>query len=88
MITGFKPLDDKTKYCKNDLDREEEVERIFDYAQIVEVLISKKGWEYLICYYGFGKIFEINSRSGLFDCETLETFKSWVEYEMNLNSNP
>lgn len=80
------PLEDKTIYCENDLDSEEKVEKIFDYAQILEVSISKSGWKYLIHHYGFGKLFEINNRSGWFDCETIEDFKSWVEYEMNLSN--
>ena len=43
---------------------EKKVEIVFDYAQILEVQITNRGWEYLIKQYGFNKLFEIDKRSG------------------------
>ncbi len=71
------------KYWECDLDNEKKVEIVFDYAQILEVQITNRGWEYLIKRYGFNKLFEIDKRSGWFDCENIEEYKSWVELQMS-----
>lgn len=77
------PLEANEKYWENDLNNEEKVEVLFDYSQILEVVITNKGWSYLIQHYGFEKLFEIDKRSGWFECETLEEFKLCVEHEMS-----
>lgn len=73
------PIGNNTKYWECDLDNEKKVEILFDYAQILEVQITNRGWEYLIKRYGFNKLFEIDKSSGWFDCENIEEYKSWVE---------
>ncbi len=78
------PLEAKEEYWESDLDTEEKVEILFDYAQILEVGITKKGWNYLIERYGYETLFKIDKKSGWIDSESLEEFKSWVEYYMNL----
>lgn len=35
---------------------------LFDYAKILEVYITGKGWNYLIKHYGFDKLFEIDKK--------------------------
>lgn len=77
------PIGDGTKYFKGDLNNEEKVEIIFDYAQILEVGITKIGWEFLIKTYGFEKLYDIDKKSGWFDCETLEEYKQYVKEEMS-----
>ena len=71
------------EYWEGDLNNERKVENLFDYAQILEVVINKKGWEYLIDKYGLKALFEINQRSGWIDCETIEEFKMRVEDMMS-----
>lgn len=68
-----------THYFQQDLMTEEQVERIFDYAQILELIIFEAGWVFLINRYGYPLLHEINNRSGWFDSESLDEFKLYVE---------
>jgi hypothetical protein len=73
------PLPSGTDYCEDDLCDEKEVEKLFDYAQILEVVIFKEGWEFLIAHYGYEKLFDINQKSGWFDCEDVSEFELYIE---------
>lgn len=68
------PLPNGTPYTKEDLIDEEKVEELFDYCQILEGLILKSGWQFLIDYYGYEKLYQINQKSGWFDSENLKQF--------------
>ncbi|KKO54659.1 hypothetical protein [Paenibacillus sp. DMB20] len=68
-----------TIYYYSDLIDKEKVEQLFDYCQILEANIFKEGWELLITYHGFKTLFEINEKSGWFDCENLDEYKLYVE---------
>ena len=50
------------EYIKDDLMKLEVVEELFDYCQILEAYITKKGWEFLIDYYGYEKLYEIDKK--------------------------
>ena len=79
------PFNDNQKYSeytKEDLMNPSKVEELFDYCQILEAYISKSGWGFLVQYYGYEKLYKINKKSGWLDAETLEDFKSYVDYEM------
>ncbi len=52
-----------TEYTKNDLTNPSKVEELFDYCQILEAYITKSGWEFLINYYGYEKLYEINKKA-------------------------
>ena len=60
-------------------------EELFDYCQILEAYISKKGWAFLIDYYGYEKLYEIDKKSGWFDDETLEKYIASVQYEIDIS---
>ena len=50
------PLPKGTVYSEDDIQTIEDVIKLFDYCQILEALISKEGWEYLIDFcnaYGY-----------------------------------
>ncbi|MBE6850771.1 MAG: hypothetical protein E7504_03385 [Ruminococcus sp.] len=61
------------------------VEELFDYCQILEAYITKKGWAFLIEYYGYEKLYEIDKKSGWLDNETLEEYISSVQYEIDIS---
>ncbi|MBN1533765.1 MAG: hypothetical protein JXA20_13935 [Spirochaetes bacterium] len=71
-----------TEYFREDLSDEKRVEALFDYCQILEATIYKKGWDFLISHFGIEKLFEINNRSGWFDSRTVEEFERDIESEM------
>jgi hypothetical protein len=64
-----------TDYFKNDLDTEQKVIELFDYCQILEAIVTKEGWEFLLDKYGLKKVFELNNLSGWIDCESLKEFE-------------
>ncbi|KRE70842.1 hypothetical protein [Paenibacillus sp. Soil750] len=72
-----------TTYQYTDLLNEAAVETLFDYCQILEAMISREGWEFIINYYGYQVLYEINERSNWFDCENLEGFNFEVEAHMD-----
>ena len=49
------------EYTEDDLMKPETVEELFDYCQILEAYITKRGWAVLIDYYGYEKLFEIDA---------------------------
>ena len=76
---------DYREYTKEDLMNLEILEELFDYCQILEAYISKKGWAFLIDYYGYEKLYEIDKKSGWFDDETLEEYIASVQYEIDIS---
>ena len=76
------PLPKGTTYFKSDLMDEKSVEILFDYCQIMEAIIFKVGWEFLIEFYGYEKLYEINERSGWFWAENMDEFLEYVEMNM------
>ncbi|MDE6312322.1 MAG: hypothetical protein K2M46_01665 [Lachnospiraceae bacterium] len=68
-----------TPYYKENLLSEKMVEQLFDYYQILEALIYREGWDFLILHYGYERLFEINKRSECFDCDSLEEFIQYIE---------
>ena len=45
------------------------VEILFDYCQIGEAIIMEEGWPFLIRQHGIPSLFDMNAKSGWFDCE-------------------
>lgn len=73
------PLPQGTSYTRNKLMDAISVEILFDYCQILEGVILKKGWDFLIEFYGYQKLYDINKKSGWFDCENMEEFVLCIE---------
>jgi len=73
------PEPDGSRIYKKDLKKEINVESLFDYCQILEAIIFKEGWEFLIKYYGYEKLYQINNRSGWFDCKDLNEYRLDIE---------
>lgn len=67
------------KYFQLDLSEIEKVEQIFDYCQILEAVIYNDGWDFLINYYGYETLFEINKKSGWLNSENIDEFKLDIE---------
>lgn len=74
------------EYTESDLIKPETVEELFDYCQILEAYITKKGWTFLIDYYGYEKLYEINKKSGWIDGETIEEYISSVQYQIDISA--
>ncbi|MGZ7443253.1 hypothetical protein [Paenibacillus sp. TH7-28] len=72
-------LPEGTSYRFADLIHKEIVETLFDYCQIMEAVIYKDGWEMLLNYHGLETLYEINEKSGWFDCNSMEEFLSYIE---------
>ena len=79
------PLPQGTPFTSDDLSVSDNVEKLFDYMQILLAVVSKEGWNFLIQKYGYERLFEINSRSGWIDCETIEEFVEAVKYEKEIS---
>lgn len=78
----FVPNSDIREYSKDELMKKEIVEELFDYAQILEAYITRKGWSFLVEYYGYEKLYEIDKKSGWFDEESIEAFIERIQYDM------
>ncbi len=71
------------EYFESDLRNSKQVIQLFDYCQILEAVINKEGWVYLIDKFGFEKLFEFNNISGWKDCESLSEYKLDIKNEIN-----
>jgi hypothetical protein len=60
-----------------------QVEQLFDFCQILEAIIYDVGWEFLIQQHGYTELYEINNKSGWFDCSDLEEYKVYIEAYRN-----
>ena len=72
------------EYTEEELKDPKNVESLFDYCQILEAYITKQGWTFLIDYYGYEKLYEIDEKSGWHFAESLEDYKEWVQYEISI----
>ncbi|HBU84425.1 MAG TPA: hypothetical protein DEF35_22690 [Paenibacillus sp.] len=77
------PEPDGTSYSLKDLMTEKKVEQLFDFCQILEAVIYDVGWDFLIQYYGYALLYEINNKSGWFDCSDMEEYKEYIEAYRN-----
>ncbi|MCL2387062.1 MAG: hypothetical protein FWC89_05860 [Defluviitaleaceae bacterium] len=75
------PLPKGTAYFENELKQPSIVIEIFDYCQILLAYITKAGWDFLIEYYGYDRLFILNEKSGWFDCSTIAEFIKYVQSE-------
>jgi len=78
------PLPNGTIYTEEDVKTIDDVVDIFDYSQIMEAMISKKGWQYLIDKFGIDGLYQAEKISGWLDSQSVEDFMLDVEYEINI----
>ena len=76
--------DSVTEYRKKDMQDPDIVKQLFDYCQILEGHITYSGWLFLIKYYGYEKLHEIDKMSKWFDSESLEEFIENVNLEIRM----
>ncbi|WP_408894392.1 hypothetical protein [Paenibacillus taichungensis] len=81
------PEPNGTNYYQSDLITREQVERLFDYCQILEAIIFEKGWIFLVNNYGFEDLFSINNKSEWFECNDVEEFKEYIDSYRNDTKN-
>lgn len=81
----FLPNHNAVEYTREQLMNLKIVEELFDYCQILEAYITKRGWAFLIDYYGYEKLYEIDKISGWIDADTLEEYKEWVLYKISIS---
>jgi len=74
------------KYFRNDFINPDIVIEVFDYCQILLAYITKIGWEFLVDYYGYEMLYEMNAISGWIDCTTMDEYKVAVEHELNITT--
>ena len=79
------PLPNGTVYTEEHFKTLKDVEMLFDYCGIMEAMISKKGWDFLINKFGMEGLYEAdkNSRWLYWDGDSLEQFICDVEHERN-----
>ncbi len=70
------------EYTESDLSTPEQVQKLFDYCQILEAYITYQGWQFLIEKYGWEQLFQINAESDWIDSDNIHDFRLWVENEM------
>ena len=80
------PLPDGRVYTEADFKTLEDVVGLFDYCQIMEAMISKKGWDFLISRFGMKGLYEADKKSGwlYWDGDSFEKFAGDVMYERDI----
>lgn len=81
------PLPDGTIYSDETVTTLNDVIVLFDYCQIAEAMISKRGWDYLVEKFSLTELYKANEISGWFDCESMEEFVDALEYEKSIAYN-
>lgn len=79
------PLPNGTNYGYNELANPQNVISIFDYCQILEAVITKAGWNFLIDYYGYNKLFKINNKSDWLDCSNIDEFILEIQNQIDMS---
>ena len=74
------------EYTEADLKNPAKVEELFDYCQILEAYITKSGWAFLVQFYGYERLHEIDKKSGWLsdlcdDVDNIEEYIEWVKHE-------
>ncbi len=81
------PLPDGKIYTEEDFKTLDDVVSLFDYCQIMEAMISKKGWDFLIEKFGIEGLFQADKKSGWIDSDGLKEFYDDIEYEKDIAYN-
>lgn len=81
------PIPKGTSVHRKELSCRENVLKLFNACQILEAVISKQGWDFLIDSYGYEQLFSINKDSEWFDCCFLDEFIECVDAEKQISPN-
>ena len=76
------PIPKGTEYSQEDLKNEDKVIEVFSYCGILEGMITKEGWKFLIDFYGYEKLYEMDKKAIWCDCESIEEYISWITYQI------
>lgn len=83
----FAPGQNVVEYTGEQLMEPETVKKLFDYCQILEAYITKKGWAFLTDHYGYEKLYEIDKKSGWTDEDTLAGYIERVRYYISISAD-
>ena len=72
------------EYFRDDFINSGTVIEVFDYCQIWLAYITKPGWEFLVDYYGYEMLYNMNAASDWIDCATVDEYKVAVAYYMSI----
>ena len=75
-----------TEYTAADLEQPDKVIELFGYCGILEGLITKEGWDFLIQLYGYEKLFEMDKAGMWFDVKRSKSI--WKMFSMKKRSHP
>lgn len=85
MACYIYPLPTGTEYTKENLKSCDTVIELFGYCEILEGLITKAGWQFLIDFYGYDKLYEMDKEALWYDGESIEDYINWVKYEIGIS---
>lgn len=75
------PIPNGTEYTQSDLVIKEKVIELFGFCGILEGLITKEGWDFLIEFYGYEKLYQMDKEAMWFDEDTMEKYIEIVKNE-------
>lgn len=78
------PMPKGTEYTELDLKNPSKVVELFEYCGILEGLITKEGWKFLINLYGYEKLYEMNRQTDWHEFENVEDYVNWVLNEIDI----
>lgn len=88
---AFKDLSHIREYTKEDLMNPEKIELYYRFIYIYDIHITKSGWEFLIEYYGYEGLYEIDKRDNCWfksgylrdgENNSLEEYIKWINGRM------
>ena len=77
------PIPNGIEYTATHLQKPEKVVELFNYCSILEGIITQEGWGFLISFYGYEKLFQLDKQSSWFDVDTIEEYIECVQFEKN-----
>lgn len=79
------PIPKGREYTETDLQNPANVVELFGYCVILEGMITKAGWRFLIETYGYERLYEMDKEALWNDSDTIEEYIEWVMYEIEIS---
>lgn len=79
------PIPKGREYTETDLRNPTNVVELFGYCGILEGLITKEGWRFLVEAYGYERLYKMDKEALWNDSETIEEYIDWVMHEMEIS---
>ena len=76
------PMPKGTEYTETDLRNPDVVVELFGYCGILEGLITKAGWRFLVEEYEYERLYEMDKEAIWNDSDTIEEYIDWVLHEI------